>query len=57
MSENIKIISNDFEWDKNGKAINYKKPIIHSFNKSETVLKDRPEIYEKVKNRTNVILL
>ncbi len=36
--KNIEIISNDFIWDKNWKAISYKEPIIHSFNKDETVL-------------------
>lgn len=55
--DNIKIISNDFMWDENWKAISYKKPIIHSFNKSETVLKDRPEIYKNIEKRKNIILL
>lgn len=55
--DNINIISNDFNWDKNWNAISYKEPIIHSFNKWETVLEDFPEINKKIKNRTNVILL
>ena len=54
---NIEIISNDFVWDKNWKAIDYKRPIIHSFNKSETLISNFPEIYSKIKNRKNVILL
>ncbi len=54
---NIEIISNDFIWDKNWKAIDYKRPIIHSFNKSETIISDFSEIYLKIKNRKNVILL
>ena len=57
MSDNIKIISNDFLWDANWTAIAYKEPIIHSFNKWETVLKEFPSIYSEIKNRTNVILL
>jgi len=54
--QNIEIISNDFDWDENWKAIAYKEPIIHSFNKSETIVSNFPKINEKVKNRTNVIL-
>jgi len=54
---NIQIISNNYIWNENWKAIWYKKPIIHSFNKSETVLKENVNIYEKIKNRKNVILL
>ncbi len=54
---NIEIVSNSYIWDNSWKAIWYKKPIIHSFNKAETVLKEFPEIFEKIKNRKNVILL
>jgi len=56
-TNNIKIISNDFNWDKNGKALSYKEPIIHSFNKWETVLEEFPEVYNLIKERKNVILL
>lgn len=55
--ENIKIISNELIWDKNWIAIWYEKPVIHVFNKDETILKDFSEIYEKIKLRKNVILL
>ena len=54
---NIDIISNNFVWDENWKAIWWKKPIIHSFNKSETILKNNKDIYSKIENRKNVILL
>jgi len=54
---NIKIISNNYIWDENWVAVWYKEPIIHSFNKSETVLKQNTEIYSKIKNRKNIILL
>jgi 5'-nucleotidase len=57
LTDNVHIISNDFHWDESWKAIWYKEPIIHSFNKSETVLKQNPEIYNKIENRKNVILL
>jgi len=53
---NIFMISNLFFWDKNGNALDVKKPIIHSINKDETVIKIFP-FYEKIKERKNVILL
>ena len=55
--ENIHIISNSFEWDESGKAISVKEPIIHTLNKDETAIKNFPEIFEKVKERKNIILL
>ncbi|MDQ7023569.1 MAG: hypothetical protein Q9M97_08815 [Candidatus Gracilibacteria bacterium] len=33
------------------------KPVIHVFNKDETVLKNFPEIHDKIEKRKNVILL
>jgi len=57
LSPNIYIISNSFLWDEQGSAIGVKKPIIHSLNKDETIVRDFPPIYEKVKDRKNVILL
>jgi len=57
---NIYIISNSFIWDKNGNAVNavgVKEPIIHSLNKDETIIQDFPLIYEKVKDRKNVLLM
>lgn len=53
---NIYIISNSFVWDKKGRAIDIKKPIIHVMNKDETVVRDFP-CYEKIKDRKNVLLL
>jgi HAD superfamily hydrolase (TIGR01544 family) len=55
--ENIDIISNKFIWDENWTAIWYEKPVIHVFNKDETVLENFPEIIKKIENRKNVILL
>ncbi len=55
--DNICIISNFFQWDKEGNAIGYRKPIIHSMNKDKTVIRAYPEIYEKIKARRNVLLL
>jgi len=54
---NIKIISNSFIWDENWIAIWYNKPVIHVFNKDETVLKSFPDIFNEIKSRKNVILL
>lgn len=53
---NIYLIGNDFIRDESWKAIDFKLPIIHSLNKSETVLKDFP-IYAEIQERKNVLLL
>jgi HAD superfamily hydrolase (TIGR01544 family) len=55
--DNINIISNSFIWNKEGYAVDVKKPVIHTLSKNETVVRDFPEIFEKVKDRKNVILL
>jgi 5'-nucleotidase len=55
--KNIHIITNLYKWDSKGNAIDIKKPIIHVFNKDETVLNEIPEIYKEVENRKNVLLL
>lgn len=57
MWDNVDIISNSFIWDENGNAVWYDKRVIHTFNKDETVLHEYPEIFETIRNRTNVILL
>lgn len=54
---NILYIVNQFIWNDSGRAVGIQRPIIHSLNKDETVLKDFPEIFEKVKDRKNVLLL
>ncbi len=55
--ENIHIITNFYKWDENGRVVDTSKPIIHSLNKDETIVKDFPEIYKEIKNRKNVLLL
>lgn len=55
--DNIIYVTNQFEWDNDGRAIGIKEPIIHSMNKDETVLENLPEIYARIKDRKNVILL
>ena len=54
--DNIDIISNAFDWDEYGKAIAAREPIIHSFNKDETVVHNFP-IYQEIKDRKNILLL
>lgn len=53
---NINIISNLYEWDKEGKAIRIKQPVVTSVNKDETLIHKFP-VYNKIKDRKNVILL
>jgi len=55
--DNVYIISNSFKYDKKGDVIGIKKPIIHSMNKDETMVKDFPSVYKTVKDRKNVLLL
>lgn len=54
--DNIYVITNLYEWDKNGNAIGVKEPIIHSMNKDETSIRDYP-VFKIIKNRRNVLLL
>ena len=55
--DNIFIISNSFKWSEQGLAIEPNQPIIHSLNKDETLIKDFPEIFAKIKDKKNIILL
>ena len=57
MFDNITIISNTLIWSDDGNAIWRKDPLIHTFNKDETVLQAFPEIYNKIQSRKNVLLL
>lgn len=55
-SENIILVANDFIWGENGKAVGVKEPIIHSFNKDETMLV-KIGVDEKFSKRNNIMLL
>jgi len=55
MYDNIHLVSNKYNWDKNGYAVSIQKPIIHSMNKDETEIKKFP-FYDAIKNRKNIIL-
>jgi len=56
-TENIYFITNSFIWDGSGKAVDFHKPVIHSYNKDETVIRDFPDIYQKIHERKRVLLL
>jgi 5'-nucleotidase len=55
--KNIFVASNSLKWDKRGKFIGVKNPIIHSLNKEGKTLKKFPTIFEKIKKRKNVLVL
>jgi HAD superfamily hydrolase (TIGR01544 family) len=55
--DNIHIVGNDFIWDEAGKAIDFKKPIIHSLNKDETALQDYDFYRQDIVDRPNIILI
>jgi len=55
-TKNIHVISNFFDFDKNGKAKGYKGKIVHVFNKDESQIKETP-YFSKIISRKNVILL
>ena len=54
--KNIHIVSNTFQRDRDGNALDIQKPIIHSLNKDAKTLFNLP-FYKDIKNRKNVILL
>ncbi|MBU4283749.1 MAG: haloacid dehalogenase-like hydrolase, partial [Nanoarchaeota archaeon] len=54
--DNICIVSDFFDYDKNGKVKGYKSDIIHIFNKNGYELR-KLAFFERIKNRKNMILL
>jgi len=56
LTPNIHIIANAFVWDEKGVAVSYKEPIIHVFNKDETLLQNFPA-FKDIQHRTNVIMI
>jgi 5'-nucleotidase len=54
--DNTHILSNSYEWDKNGKAITVKKPIIHAMNKNGELIKSSP-FFKMIKKSKNILLL
>lgn len=56
LTSNVHIISNFFEFDKDGKAVTYTRPLVHSYNKTEVQVKNHP--YKKeILERKNALLL
>ena len=55
--DNINYIVNRYQWGANGQAIATVKPTITVANKDEIMLGGFPNIFEKIKDRKNVILL
>lgn len=53
---NIHIISNFFDFDPNGLAVDYKTPLIHTYNKNEVAVKEST-YHKQIEDRMNVILL
>lgn len=54
--DNIHIISNTLEWDKDGYFVKAREPVIHSMNKNEHAIENYP-VFKTIKNRKNVLLL
>lgn len=55
--KNIFVASNNLKWNKKGKFVGPKEPIIHSLNKDGFILKKIPTIFKNIKKRKNVLLL
>ncbi len=53
---NISIISNEYDFNVDGKVLGYKSKVIHTFNKGEIAVKDDP-VYSKILHKENIILL
>ncbi len=56
LTPNVHIVSNDFVWDTEGRAVDFVRPIIHSLNKGETVLREY-DFADEIGDRPNIILL
>ncbi len=55
--DNVKFIVNSFVWDESGQARDFHRPVIHSLNKDETLVRDYSDIFQAVRERVNVLLL
>ncbi|HLD02166.1 MAG TPA: hypothetical protein VJC07_00510 [Candidatus Nanoarchaeia archaeon] len=56
MTSNVHLIANFFDFDDSGKAVSFREPLIHTFNKNEIQVTHEP--YRKeISKRKNVILL
>jgi len=55
--DNVFVVSNILQWDRSGKFVGIKNPLIHSLNKEGKILKKFPDVFKKIKHRNNVLLL
>jgi 5'-nucleotidase len=55
--ENVFVVGNILKWNRRGKFIGTKEPIIHSLNKDGKMLKKFSTVFEKIKKRKNVLVL
>ncbi|XP_068231661.1 cytosolic 5'-nucleotidase 3 isoform X2 [Palaemon carinicauda] len=55
-TENVKVVSNFFQYDEEGIMIGFKGDLIHMFNKNENAIHSS-NYFDKLKGRSNVILL
>jgi 5'-nucleotidase len=56
-SSNMHYLVNKFVWDKEGHAVGFHQPVIHSLNKDETAIQNYAEVAAAVKDRVNMLLL
>ncbi|CAI5789965.1 7-methylguanosine phosphate-specific 5' [Podarcis lilfordi] len=53
---NVNVVSNYMDFDDSGVLRGFKEPLIHTYNKNNTVLKDT-EYFQQLCTRTNILLL
>ncbi|NWR88520.1 5NT3B nucleotidase, partial [Furnarius figulus] len=53
---NVKVVSNYMDFDDDGVLVHFKAPLIHTFNKNNTVLQGT-ECFQQLSKRTSIILL
>ena len=56
LHDNVYLISNLFEFDAKGRALEIREPVIHSMKKHEITVPGFP-VFEKIKDRKNVLLI
>ncbi|XP_010022807.1 PREDICTED: 7-methylguanosine phosphate-specific 5'-nucleotidase-like, partial [Nestor notabilis] len=53
---NINVVSNYMDFDENGVLTRFKRPLIHTYNKNDSILQGT-EYFQQLSTRTSVILL